>query len=204
MAPHADDEIIGAFGVIQTLLRQGTSVGVVVVTDGAASHPSSARWPRARLAAARRKESRRALLRLGLTAPAVEFLNLPDGALVARQRDCYRAIARSLARRGDLDLLVGPAADDAHPDHRAVAAALMAAPCAARRLAYRVWPTTRNRTDGWALPTGRSAAAKRSVLGVYRTQTGAITDDPQGFAIARHEAVLFTHPVERYFRAGQQ
>ena len=42
------------------------------------------------------------------------------------------------------------------------------------------------------------AAAKRSLIRVHRTQLGAITDDPHGFAIARHELAVFAHPVERF------
>ncbi len=42
------------------------------------------------------------------------------------------------------------------------------------------------------------AAAKRSLIRVHRTQLGAITDDPHGFAIARHELAVFSHAVERF------
>ena len=197
VAPHADDETIGAGRLLRALVRRGTRVEVVVVTDGAASHPGSGRWPRPRLVAERRRETRRALRRLGIAAGRVRFLGLPDGRL-----DDTAALARRRLRRVVAALrpalVVAPAADDAHPDHRAAAAALGRPPGGARRLAYRVWPPHRLRGGRGADLAGGTAAAKRSLLRCYRTQTGAITDDPAGFAIARHELAVFAHPIERF------
>lgn len=196
LAPHPDDEVIGAAALIQSLRRGGTRVYVVVVADGAASHPASRRWPRPKLIAERRRESRRALARLGVAAGAVRFLDLPDGGLSGR---CGRPVRRAIARHRRLDLIVGPTSDDAHPDHRAVAAAILRCRSPTRRLGYRVWPHRRGRqrlaasvniAGGWI--------AKRSLIGVYRTQLGAIRDDPGGFAIARHELAAFAHPLETF------
>ncbi|WP_445191526.1 PIG-L deacetylase family protein [Sphingomonas sp. Tas61C01] len=196
VAPHPDDEVIGAAALIQSLRRGGTRVRVVVVADGAASHPASRRWPRARLVSARRRESRRALARLGVTAGAVRFLGLPDGGLSGR---CDRAVGRVVARHRQLGLIVGPMIDDAHPDHRAVAAAIARCRTPARRLGYRVWP---HRRGGQKLAASVRMAggwlAKRSLIGVYRTQLGMIRDDPGGFAIARHELAAFAHPLETF------
>lgn len=199
VAPHPDDEVIGAAALIAALRRQGCHVAVIVVSDGAASHPGSAAWPRPRLIAARERESRYALRRLHVGHRDVAFLRLPDGGLSAQHDLCRRRLHRALRRLGQIDLLVGPAASDAHPDHRAVAAALARFRFAGRRLAYRVWPPQRHaahRSRSVMLPGG--AATKRSLIAAHRTQLGAITDDPQGFAIARHELAVFAHPVERF------
>ncbi|MDY0959603.1 PIG-L family deacetylase [Sphingomonas sp. CFBP8993] len=199
VAPHPDDEVIGAAALIAALRRQGSHVAVIVVSDGAASHPDSAAWPRPRLIAARERESRYALRRLRVGRRDVTFLRLPDGALPAQQDRCHQRLDRGLRRLGRIDLLVGPAASDAHPDHRAVAAVLARFRFAGRRLAYRVWPPQRatgHRCRCISLPGG--AAAKRSLIGTHRTQLGAIRDDPQGFTIARHELAVFAHPVERF------
>ena len=199
IAPHPDDEVIGAAGLIGLLRAAGTRVHVAVVSDGAASHPASAQWPRERLIAERRRESRRALRRLGLGANAVSFLDLPDGSLAAAAALCRRTLRGEIARLPQLDLIVGPDPDDAHPDHRAVAAAIAGCRGPARRLAYRVWPH-----DGRGQGATRSVRvaggwlAKRSLIGAYRTQLGAIRDDPGGFAIARHELAAFAHPIEYY------
>ncbi|TVV70177.1 PIG-L family deacetylase, partial [Sphingomonas solaris] len=57
VAPHPDDEVIGAAGLIRALVNRGTRVRVLVVSDGAASHTGSRLWPRRRLVAARMAES---------------------------------------------------------------------------------------------------------------------------------------------------
>lgn len=198
VAPHPDDEVIGAAALIKALRQQGAEVRVVIASNGAASHAVSERWPRTRLIAARRKESLRALRRLSVLPDDVTFLDLPDGALTAHDVECRRRLQRVLARRR-IDLLVGPAANDAHPDHRAVAHALRGCRSGARRLSYLVWPAghaPRRLLRSAPMPGG--AAAKASLIRLYRTQLGAITDDPAGFAIARHELALFAHPIEQF------
>lgn len=196
VAPHPDDEVIGAAGLIAALKRQGSDVRVIVVSDGAASHPGSTRWPRRRLVAARRQESLRALRRLAVPPRRVTFFGLPDGALAGEGASCRRALHRLLARHV-ADLLVGPAAGDAHPDHQAVATALAQWRGRARRLSYQVWPP-RRRSAARVRTVVTCGLAKRSLIRLHRTQLGAITDDPTGFAIARHELAVFAHPIERF------
>lgn len=204
VAPHPDDEIIGAAALISALKKRGTRVTVVIVSDGAGSHANSPSWPSARLTTERYREARRALRRLNVTVDAVRVLGLPDGAVATRGGDCERALRRTVRIGGGVDLIVGPAAGDAHPDHRAVAAALKRLPSAARRLTYQVWPpqpTVRGRSQICVMPGG--SAAKRSLVRVHRTQLGAIRDDPTGFAIARHELDAFCHPLEAFVETGR-
>lgn len=199
VAPHPDDEIIGAAALIAALRRQGSTVRVIIVSDGAASHPTSLSWPRARLVAARRRESLHGLARLGVRRDDVTFLGLPDGELSAGLERCRYTIGRAIARNRRIDLLVGPALSDAHPDHRAVADALDMVRSRPRYLTYRVWPPQGRVTAPMrsiVMPSG--AAAKRSLIRSHRTQLGAITDDPKGFTIAPHELRAFAHPVERF------
>lgn len=199
VAPHPDDEVIGAAALILALKRQRARVTVVVVSDGGASHPGSGRWPAKRLVAARRRESLMALRRLAVPAGDVRFLGLPDGALPQSAARCRRQLRRAISLAADVDLIVGPDAGDAHPDHRAVAAALAGGFGRARRFAYRVWPPRAGFGSMRATITMRGGhAAKRSLIRLHRTQLGAITDDPVGFAIARHELAAFAHPVETF------
>lgn len=200
VAPHPDDEAIGAFGLIRTLRRHGARVRIAVIADGAASHPRSVRWPRARLVAERRRETRRAMRPLGVTARNIRFLGLPDGnvgdASVQRWIGLRRAI-RSVRPAG---LLILPDRADAHPDHRTVAriAAEIAAP-GVRRFSYIVWPgRPRGARPTHGLALGQSRTAKRAAILRYRTQTGDIVDDPGGFAIAPHELRGFARPIELY------
>ena len=197
VAPHPDDETIGAYGLIRALKARRARVHVLVVTDGAGSHPASNRWPRRRLIAERQRESLAALWRIGVTARDVTFLGLPDGGL-ERSVLTHRMLRRTSARQS-YDLLVIPAADDDHPDHRAVAAAFRRT--AARRLHYLVWPNRQTPSHGAShyLPLGQRVAAKRGAIQRYRTQMGAITDDPGGFTISRDELAGFARPVECFF-----
>lgn len=198
VAPHADDEAIGAFGLLRALRRRGARRWVLVVTDGAASHPGSVRWPPARLVRERRRETRRAMATLGIPPGRVRFLDRPDGAL-SGDTGLRHACARAIRRMPSLDLIVGPIADDAHADHRAVAAALAHRRLAPRRLGYRVWPLGRAPRHRLALRLdARARVAKRRVVRSYRTQAGAITDSPTGMAMHPHHLRAFAGPVERF------
>ncbi|KQS02195.1 GlcNAc-PI de-N-acetylase [Sphingomonas sp. Leaf357] len=197
VAPHPDDETIGAYGLIRALKARSARVRILVVTDGAGSHPGSACWPRRRLIAERQREVLAAMRGVGVPAPDVTFLGLPDGGLSVMAR--MRAVLRpAVARVGACDLIVLPARDDDHPDHRAIAVALARLP--ARRLHYLVWPNRQaaSRRASHYLRLGDQAAAKRGAITRYRTQMGAITDDPHGFAISRAELAGFARPVELF------
>lgn len=196
VAPHPDDETIGAFGLMRRLRRRGARVRVLVVSDGAASHADSPSWPAARLARARRDESRRVLRAIGIGADAVTFLGLPDSGLSKLNHIQRRKLTRALAR--STDLLVVPSADDEHPDHRAVAAIVASVPLARRRmLAYAVWPPRSHRA-GVGLRLGVAQPVKRGALLRYRTQNGLITDDPRGCNLSRAEIAAFTRPIEMF------
>ena len=200
VAPHPDDEAIGAYGLILRLKAQAARVRVIVVTDGTGSHPNSRRWPSKRLAARRQRETRSVLRAIGVARGEIDFLALPDGSLATLSTPHRQSVRRAIAR-ARCDLLVLPARDDDHPDHRAVATIARRVP-AARMLEYLVWPNRRSRSRraSHRLRLGSSiAAAKRGAILRYRSQTGAIHDDPSGFAISRDELAAFARPAE-YFR----
>ncbi|MEG3124251.1 PIG-L family deacetylase [Sphingomonas sp. GB1N7] len=198
VAPHPDDETIGAYGLIRALKARSARVRILVVTDGAGSHPNSARWPRHRLIAERRREVLAAMRNIGVPAPDVTFLGLPDGGLSDMASRVAALLRSAVAQIGAYDLIVLPAQDDDHPDHRAIAVALARSP--ARRLHYLVWPNrqAKSRRASHYLRLGHQAAAKRGAITRYRTQMGAITDDPHGFAISRAELAGFARPVELF------
>ena len=195
VAPHPDDEAIGAWGLIGALRRQRTRVHIIVVSDGGASHPGSRHWPRDRLVTERRCETIRAMRRLGVTRAAIRFLGRPDGALTIG--GCHAALRRAV--RPTPQLIVGPAPADAHADHRAVADALarLALP-GTRRLAYPVWPAAACRGRASHLAIGTRATAKRRALRRYRTQAGLITDSPTGFAMSARQIAAFAAPRETF------
>lgn len=195
VAPHPDDEAIGAFGLMTALRRHGARVRILVVTDGSASHPGSVLWPPARLVPERRRETARAMRRLGITRARIRYLHLRDGRL-ADGPDLRRQLRKAIRSRPDL--LVLPVPDDAHADHRAVADALPHR-CASQRIGYRVWPLGRPRGAHAELRLdGQTRAAKRRTLLSYRTQAGRITDSPTGMAMRAHHLRHFAGPVERF------
>jgi LmbE family N-acetylglucosaminyl deacetylase len=200
VAPHPDDEVVAAWALMRQLRRRGAQVTVLVVSDGGASHPQSRSWPRARLVAERRRETRRALRELGVTPDRIRFLNLPDGGLAHRPDRLAAALGGALRRRAPPDLIVAPMADDAHADHRAIAVALAALPRRGEhRLGYRVWPEGAARSlHGLAVPLGPAIDAKRRSVRSYRTQTGRIADAVAGFAMTHRHLRAFAAPFERF------
>jgi LmbE family N-acetylglucosaminyl deacetylase len=157
VAPHPDDEILGAGGLIQQLARRGWEVELVGVSDGERSHPPSIIDP-ADLGALRAEESNLALERLGLPHLPRRRLHLPDGQVAAYEKDLVESI---VLRPGDL--CVTSWRGDGHPDHEACgrAGAAAAAAAGATLIEYLVWAWH------WARPAESSVpweAARRVTL----------------------------------------
>src|ERR1700753_4096951 len=80
LAPHPDDESLGCGGLIAACVEAGRSPLVVVLTDGAGSHPNSRAFSPVRLRARRAQEVRDAVGILGLKENRLVFLDQPDAA----------------------------------------------------------------------------------------------------------------------------
>jgi len=198
VAPHPDDETIGAGALILKLRRAGAHVEVLVVTDGGASHRNSASFPRPRLIRERGREVRRAVALLGVSAARLRLGGFPDGGLDTLDRAGRARLTRLVARYRRCDLIVMPVPDDAHPDHRDAARACRRRYGWRRRIGYGVWPRRRQRRATDALFVGTDRATKRVALSRHATQMGRIGDDPAGFTIDRATAARFLRPVERF------
>lgn len=92
VAPHPDDETLGAAGLIQAALEGGLEVRVVVLTNGDGQplaplalngqlRPSQADF--LALGQRRQMETLAAMAHLGLTPDEIDFLGYPDGRLLA-------------------------------------------------------------------------------------------------------------------------
>ena len=133
VAPHPDDDVIAAGGLIQRVLAAGGDLRIVFVTDGE-NNP----WPqrfterkfflaagdRGAWGAMRRREALCSLARLGVGESAAIFLAFPDQGIAGlarrgdtRLRDAFRAIVADFQPT----LLVSPSTFDLHADHRAIA-----------------------------------------------------------------------------------
>ena len=120
IAPHADDEVLGAGGMLAVHTERGDAVRVVILSDGVAGDPESLEQ---NLAEVRRAESRAAGEVLGVTD--YRFLELPDGGL-ANLPDLAARIGAELEEFGP-ELVYGPGPNEMHADHRAAARALVEA-----------------------------------------------------------------------------
>lgn len=134
LAPHPDDEILGAGGLMETAVLRGATVHVVVATDGEHGPDRVGAGPG--LAATREIETRQAAARIGLGADALSFLGYADGSLAAAWGERWTAsprdggaepadaivdALRSALDAAAPDTLVLPLTIDAHPDHAALA-----------------------------------------------------------------------------------
>jgi LmbE family N-acetylglucosaminyl deacetylase len=117
VAPHPDDETLGAGGLIQSCAAAGHAVSVVSVTDGEAAHHGPID-----LAAIRRRELAAALAYLSPNPVPCHRLRIADGEVTANESYLERAIE---ARLPAGSTLVAPFECDGHPDHDAVGRACL-------------------------------------------------------------------------------
>ena len=173
VAPHPDDETLAAGGLIFDLIRAGWRVTIVVVTDGAASHPDVRD-----LSGIREVECCRAVRALGVSGPPT-FLRFPDGEAQSNVGEIAVALRQALA---DVDVVVAPRSDDGHSDHEATAQALVTAFDASGppQLRYSIWgweqlDAAQLNVDAAVTfrPTAEAMRAKRRALRQYQSQTTA-------------------------------
>jgi LmbE family N-acetylglucosaminyl deacetylase len=112
LAPHPDDEALGAAGLIRRVVGTGGSVRVVLLTSGdafpegveAAEH---VRRPTARdfryYGSMRERETLAGMEALGLRRAQVEFLGFPDGAMcyIATREPSAKAFESPFTHRSD-------------------------------------------------------------------------------------------------------
>jgi len=205
LAPHPDDESLGCGGLIAACCQRGRPPFVVILTDGAASHPGSSAYPPDRLRALRAQETRRAVARLGLAPDDLAFFSYPDTALPSSPEVSAR-VAR-LAQEQACSVMFAPWLHDPHCDHES--AAIIARDAAhlagCRLLSYPVWgwllpPDQQipvNTVSGYKLPIPAHLQIKQSAVAAHASQyTGLIDDSPNGFRLPRELLAVFEQPYE--------
>lgn len=204
VAPHPDDEILGAGGLLAG--RTGVdAVEIIAVTDGEASHPHSPTTAGSDLRRRRRGEARKALAVIGWPDAPVTFLEVPDGDVAQHVGGVEEAIA---ARLDPSTLCLAPWERDGHPDHDACgrAAASAARLSGALHWAYLVWAWH------WADPLGAdlpwehcrrwdlgaaAVAAKRRAIDAFSSQIRPLGPDPaDGAVLPEHILARFRRPWE--------
>jgi LmbE family N-acetylglucosaminyl deacetylase len=217
VAPHPDDDTLGCGGLIALARQRGAAVRVLFVTDGAASHPGSRRYPPPRLRAVRESEARAALSVLGAAPRTACFFRWPDGGGVPRRgmpkfaaavRRCRVALDEFQA-----DTAILPWRREPHPDHRHAAALARAAlrqsaHPAPRILEYPIWAWEQGgrprpgEVQAWRLDIAAVRSRKLAAIAMHRSQVGELVgDDPTGFRLSPTMLALFARPWELFFDA---
>jgi LmbE family N-acetylglucosaminyl deacetylase len=217
VAPHPDDECLGCGGAIELLRAQGCDVQILVISDGAMSHPNSQRFPAPALRAVRAAETRAAMALLGVQAEAIRFLGLPDGAIPTQGAEFDQALQQCRVHLTQVSpqLIFLPQRHDPHPDHRAswqliwmaLQAQNLMQHSLVRLLEYPIWNWDINQRytlpedlTAWRLDIRSSIAQKVKAIQVYRSQVSdLIDDDPAGFRLSTTMLDYFYQPWEVYF-----
>ena len=111
LAPHPDDETLGAGGLVAKLCRADVPVTIVAITDGEGAYADTPN-----LGAIRVLEQTEALRRLGVPECRIHRLHLPDRD-ISRYEDALVDLLAPLVT-GNMHL-VAPWQRDFHPDHEA-------------------------------------------------------------------------------------
>lgn len=174
LAPHPDDETLGAGGLMAATAAAGGQVKTVVLTDGARLRGRLDGAARDALVLTRQTECRAALAVLG--TPNVTFLAGRDRQLKWDKRGLVPELAE-IIRTMRPGLIVLPHAADGHKDHRAVLALLRTALRHAgledrpKLFGYEIWtpsrPTHVFAYEPWA-------ETKRMALACYRETFGSV------------------------------
>ena len=188
LAPHADDETLGCGEAIVAARRAGRRVAVLLVTDGAASHPASRTHPPERLRGLRSSEFAAALRCLDGDLAFTE-LGFPDGGSDGSREERHRLVRAMTApaRRFHPAVIWTTWERDPHCDHVATARAArtLGVVLGVPVLSYVVWGRFGPHEPDGALHRFRDEGAnnrKRRAAECYRSQlTPLITDDPDGF-----------------------
>ncbi|MGA9796761.1 MAG: PIG-L family deacetylase, partial [Rhizomicrobium sp.] len=215
IAPHPDDESLACGGLIAEACRQGLRGKVVIVSDGAGSHPNSKAYPPDRLRSLREEEARQAGAELGLRPAEMLFLGLPDRFVPHEGEDAERAIGviADCARQIGAGSLFVSWRHDPHCDHEAsyqIAREVQRRVAKIRLFEYVVWGHTlppASEVDpmhgGFRISIGHEAIkSKRRAIAAHRSQTSAlIDDDPDGFLLSQIDLAHFYRPFEFFFES---
>jgi LmbE family N-acetylglucosaminyl deacetylase len=119
IAPHPDDETLGAGGLIAAHRARNLPVTVIAVTDGEHAYTDNTG-----LAALRSEEQTQALARLGVAAENIIRFHLTDSSVTKQEAELQQRLTPLIAAD---TLLCAPWLGDFHPDHEACARAAAAA-----------------------------------------------------------------------------
>ncbi len=215
IAPHPDDEVFAAAGMLALKAQLGAEVAVAFLTDGEASHRNCCDTPPEEVARARRLLARQAGEALGLKPSALSWLGLPDGRLPRRGQEGFAAAATVVAevlRAVAPNEVYMPHLLDCWPDHAAAneiaaeALGQIALPCTVH--SYLVWGWYKlplrllaqlGLASAWRLSIAPVLPAKRRAIRSYCEAVSPRCGKPYVGVLPPGFAALFECPSEVFF-----
>ena len=200
VAPHPDDESLGCGGLLALAAKYQQACAVIFVSDGAASHPNSVRYPPNVIAKIRKREALTAIQTLGLNSTDAIFMNVPDGKVPSFKMPHYADVMTNLyhhLRRQLPDTIIVPWRRDPHCDHQAThelaSDAALQLPYSPRILEYPIWARV-DQSNGnapkpkemnaWRIDTTSVQHIKLRAISAHQSQLNKIIDDdPEGFQL---------------------
>ena len=221
LAPHPDDESLGCGGLLAALAKSSRPVKIVLMSDGAGSHPGSSRYPPQRLKEIRALEMAEALSRLGLPPGILHRLDSPDGAVPHEGSELEAAVNAVLKLSVGAGTMIASLGLDPHCDHVATwkIARLAAQRLGIRLLGYPIWSWRHlypEMLPGSPLPASEQwpgpprggrldvsafLPAKRRAVEAHQSQLGAVVDDVSGFVLSDEALSVLIDDVETYVEA---
>lgn len=194
VAPHPDDETLGAGGTLFTRAAAGSEIIVVLVTDGEAARPDVSNLRDVRV-----DELRRAMSRLAPRGWTLIRAQLPDGQVDRHSEYLARLLEDVVLPDATL---LAPFEADGHCDHDAVGqvSALISRKLGVPLVRYPIWAWHRLNTEAFSgMRLGRLAltqdaqAAKANAIQCYVSQmdTASETD-----VVPPHVLKYFQRPYE--------
>ncbi|MET0304292.1 MAG: PIG-L family deacetylase [Microbacteriaceae bacterium] len=188
VAAHPDDETLGCGGTIAVCAARGIPIQVLVVTDGAASHPGSPTHTTDELSGIREEELTSALRILAPRA-RITWLGLPDGASETGTDAIRRTLEEAVGRAAATPLVLAPWVGDGHHDHRIVGevAESVGRDLDVAVLGYPIWMWHWAAPDDDDVPWSSmlvapfdelAGARKAKAIGCFRSQIAPLSDDP--------------------------
>lgn len=195
LAPHPDDETLGAGALIAQAARERSLAGVVYLTDGGSSHPVMGA-AREALVALRRREACKAVRTLtGRTGMRPMHLDWEDARPAGADSEAYglaRARLIALMRRRHVTALAVTALEEPHCDHAAAARlAYMCARDVGRHVEifeYAVWSSRPGRRLRPFATAPVAPGRRRAALACHRSQLTGVVGP--GFRLPRHARAM--------------
>lgn len=210
IAPHPDDESLGCGGLIAGCRAAGLPVSILIISDGAGSHPGSTLFSPPVLAQLRQQEAIMAAAALGVGPSHVHFAGLPDRHVPMTGCEAEQACDRIATLAAAADVVAVTWRHDPHGDHKASFALARAA---VRRVPgatlweYPIWgltlpphmPLPGAPPRGVRVRVADHRPAKRRAIAAHASQTTAlIVDDPRGFRLTPNMLARFDTDWETF------